>query len=277
VEKPKAEKRVAKPKAEPSVEPVTETAPDADLPEKYRGKSAKEIADWHRSLETEKGRMANELGQLRKTVDELLAASFRATNPDTKPSKKKRDPVTSDKLLTDPEAAITETAKDAVKDDMEATSDRVSKLEFDAAQRDFLRDFPDAQTRMADQSFVDWVKASPYRLSLAAQAHQGSFLAARELFGIHNEIRDAQKAAKPEETKKPDPKDVANAASTVKPSGSTSPAAREATAARKVAEGPKIKRAAIRKEYISNRTEYMRKMQPGGEYNLAYTEGRVID
>lgn len=44
---------------------------DADLPEKYRGKSKEEIIDMHRNTEKKMGEMSNELGTYRKLVNAL--------------------------------------------------------------------------------------------------------------------------------------------------------------------------------------------------------------
>jgi len=257
------------------VDQTVESNPDADeLPAKYKGKTPAQIAEMHRNLESEKGRMANELGQLRRTVDELLTASFRSQNPDVA-SKKKREPVTSDKLLTDPDAVLQETAKAAVKDDLDANSDRVSKLEYQLAQRDFDKDFPDAAATMGDESFIEWVKASPYRLNLATQAHtNGSFPAARELFGLYGETKEVRKA-KVEAKPKTDP-EAAKAATTVRP-GNSSPTSREAKKADDAKKGPVLKRGAIRKLFVTNRNEYMRRMEVGGDIYEAYRDNRVIE
>lgn len=59
--------------ATPQVEQTVAPDPlDADLPEKLRGKSPKELADMYRNLESELGRARNEIGQVRNLADELL-------------------------------------------------------------------------------------------------------------------------------------------------------------------------------------------------------------
>lgn len=261
----------------PAVKPQTApTAPDTDaednVPAKYKGKTKAQVAEMHQNLESEKGRLANEVGQLRKTVDELLAASIKGNDSDARPTKKKREPVTSDTLLTDPDKTISDAAKDAVKEDLDATSDRLSRLEYKEQETAFSKDFPDFQTTMADETFIEWVKASPYRTNLAAQAHQyGSFPAARELFGLYNEVKEVRKTkAEP----KVDPTEAVKDATTVKPTTNTQ--ARTPQGQFK-AKGETIKRSYIRNLFIKNRPEYDRRMAAGGDLRQAYQDQRVID
>jgi len=53
-------------------EPAPEDNPEDDLPEKYRGKSTAQIAKMHQELEKLNGRQAQEVGEHRKFVDEML-------------------------------------------------------------------------------------------------------------------------------------------------------------------------------------------------------------
>jgi hypothetical protein len=47
---------------------------DDDLPEKYRGKSPKEIAMMHQEAERLIGKQGSEVGELRKVVDDYIRA-----------------------------------------------------------------------------------------------------------------------------------------------------------------------------------------------------------
>ena len=48
-------------------------AEEEDLPEKYRGKSAKEIAEMHQQAEKLIGKQGSEVGELRKVVDDFIS------------------------------------------------------------------------------------------------------------------------------------------------------------------------------------------------------------
>ena len=57
-------------------EEVEEEAPEPELPEKYRGKSVEEIVRMHQESEKMISRHGEELGNLRKLVDETLTANL---------------------------------------------------------------------------------------------------------------------------------------------------------------------------------------------------------
>jgi predicted RNA-binding protein YlqC (UPF0109 family) len=57
-----------------ATEPVAEEQVQEDVPEKYRGKSAKEIAQMHMEAERLIGRQGSEVGELRRLVDQYITA-----------------------------------------------------------------------------------------------------------------------------------------------------------------------------------------------------------
>ena len=57
---------------EPEVEAKEETKPEDDLPEKYKGKSLKDIVLMHQEAEKLIGRQGSEVGELRKVVDDFI-------------------------------------------------------------------------------------------------------------------------------------------------------------------------------------------------------------
>ena len=66
--------------------PVETKPPEEELPEKYRGKSALEIAKMHQEAEKLIGRQAQEVGEVRKLADELIKQQLNTTKQDTQPS-----------------------------------------------------------------------------------------------------------------------------------------------------------------------------------------------
>ena len=51
---------------------AVETDTDDDIPEQYRGKSLKEVVQMHQEVEKVMSRHSNEVGELRKIVDEYI-------------------------------------------------------------------------------------------------------------------------------------------------------------------------------------------------------------
>ena len=67
------------------VETEVETeAPEVEyeLPEKFRGKSQKDIVDMYSNLEKELGRKGQEVGELRKLADEFLRSKVNQQEPE---------------------------------------------------------------------------------------------------------------------------------------------------------------------------------------------------
>lgn len=254
----------------------TETTTEAvetnadEIPAKLRGKSPSQLAAMYKNLESVKGRMANELGQMRQVLDELLSA--RAAPP-TQKAKKAEDtdePVTSDKLLSDPDKTISDKARKAVKKDLEDTSDRLSKLEYAKEAESFTRDFPDHAETQQDPDFLAFVQRSPYRAGLAKATFDGSFPAARELFGLWNEIKEA-KTPKAEAKAKVEA-DV-DAATTVRP-GSSGPAMKPAKQAIANSKKKVWSKKEIRNLFMKNRAAYTRQFD---EIKSAYADKRVVE
>lgn len=163
-------------------------------PEKYKGKSIEDVIAMHQNVESELGRARNEIGTVRRLADELLGIRQSAgvvRSPTPEPRKK----LTTDALFEDPDKAIL----DVVRSDAEARDrqrdERTARLEAEVLLTRFERKHPKFQETMQSPEFTDWIQKSPYRARLAQNAAQGDFLAADELFSLHNEL--TAEAAKP--------------------------------------------------------------------------------
>jgi len=64
---------------------VKQQEPVDELPEKYRGKSASEIAKMHQEAEKLIGRQANEVHEVRSLADQLLKQQLEARAKETAP------------------------------------------------------------------------------------------------------------------------------------------------------------------------------------------------
>lgn len=263
----------------------SEPAPTPDtLPPKFRGKSVSDVVDMYKNLESDRGRMANEIGQLRATVAELLqlAGGGAATSSTSKPAKKagadEAETVTNvDTLLSDPDATIKKTARKAVKEDLDATDARLAKLEYTRELEAFEKAHPKYKATMEDEDFVTWVGKSTRRQKLASEAStKGSFEAAYELFGLWEEL-NAEKAEKAATKETPAPKAGSakadlEAASTVRPGSAKA----SSTSGASAAANPNAKtfnKKELAKLFTRNRNEYMRQLP---EIQKAYAEGRVV-
>jgi len=154
-----------------------------DLPEKYRGKSIKEIIGMHQEAEKVIGRQGGEVGELRSIVDDYIKANLQQTQAQPQAA----EPVD---FFEDPQAAVSqaiESHPDVVSAKEAAVNvQRVSNLERIKAKH------PDMQDVVNSQQFAEWVKASPIRSELYARADaEFDYNAADELITTFKERTQA--------------------------------------------------------------------------------------
>jgi predicted RNA-binding protein YlqC (UPF0109 family) len=77
----------------------TEAPEEDEVPEKYKGKSLKEIARMHQEAEKLIGRQGSEVGELRKIVDDFIKAQALS-------KQQPQEPVEEVDFFADPEKAV---------------------------------------------------------------------------------------------------------------------------------------------------------------------------
>lgn len=204
------------PEAANQVAPVEDKPNDDGLPEKYRGKTAKEIAEMHMNAESELGRARNEVGTLRRLSDEFLGIRREELNR-SKENPPRRDPITTDALLEKPDEVILSTVRQEIERREADQNQRTARIEADLAESRFSAKYPDAPQILTNPDFQDWVRSSPYRQRMALAASQGDYGAADELFGTFKE-RTAEAGGA--ERKTQSGTEAARKASLAKPGGS---------------------------------------------------------
>ena len=187
---------VEQPQVEATPAPVEE-----ELPEKYKGKTAAEIAKMHQEAEKLIGRQANEVHEVRSLADQLLKQQLESNK------KVQQEPIEEsleEDFFADPKQAVARTVEKhpAV---IEARQAALEMKKMKTAQQ-LAAKHPDFGTIAADAGFQDWVKASAIRLNLFAKADaEYDFEAADELLSTYKEIKQikaqqvAQQAAKSNE------------------------------------------------------------------------------
>ena len=168
------------------------SADDADIPEKFRGKSAKDIAEAYQNLERQLGRMANDLGQQRALTDRILQldqkrmADLRANTPPEEPQAPK---VTTDDILSRPQEVLEKVTDARTRSAVKPLTDRLAQLEAALAQARFETKHPDYVDIANDPAFAQWVQGSPMRTRIATLANQGNWQAADDLFTEFKQYR----------------------------------------------------------------------------------------
>lgn len=162
--------------AEPAVE---------ELPEKYRGKSAIDIAKMHQEAEKLIGRQANEVHEVRSLADQLLKQQLESNK------RVQQQPIEEsleEDFFADPKQAVNRQVEKhpAV---IEARQAALEMKKMKTAQQ-LSAKHPDFVTIAQDNGFQDWVKASAIRLNLFAKADaEYDFEAADELLSTYKEIK----------------------------------------------------------------------------------------
>ncbi len=154
-----------------------------DLPPKYKGKSLDEIIKMHQEAEKLIGRQAQEVGEVRKLADELIKRQL-------EPKKEEIPAAKEDEIdyYDDPKKAVHKAIEEhpAVK---EAKQQALEMKKMQMLNR-LASEFPDFHQTANDPEFAEWLKASPVRLRLYAEADgSGDYDAAAELLSTWNYVK----------------------------------------------------------------------------------------
>lgn len=161
------------------------------IPERFKGKSAEEIARAWEEANSLLSRQSGELGELRKTVNTLIERGNSPTEP--KPVEPARQPVTVDDLYDDADATLRRVVKEESAGRIEELERKLQEAENatrrTSAMAAFERKHPNYREVMAEPQFLEWIKASPFRVRAAQAADSGDFEAADELFSLYVELK----------------------------------------------------------------------------------------
>jgi hypothetical protein len=167
-----------------NTEAVDVKEPVEELPEKYRGKSAIEIARMHQEAEKLIGRQANEVHEVRSLADQLLKQQLDSKAKEAKPLEESLE----DDFFADPASAVNRQVEKhpAV---LEARQAALEMKRMKTAQQ-LASKHPDFATIASDAGFQDWVKSSAIRLNLFAKADaEFDFESADELLSTYKELK----------------------------------------------------------------------------------------
>lgn len=186
-----AEKMVA----EPEAVDVKKEEPAEELPEKYRGKTAIEIAKMHQEAEKLIGRQANEVHEVRSLADQLLKQQLEARTKETSPIEESLE----EDFFVDPKQAVNRQVEKhpAV---LEAKQAALELKKMKTAQQ-LAAKHPDFSSIAQDAGFQDWVKSSKVRLALFAKADaEFDFDSADELLSTYKELKQVKQQTQATQT-----------------------------------------------------------------------------
>ena len=163
---------------EAPVEPEVEAPAEEDLPDKYKGKSASDIARMHQELEKRLGQQSSEVGELRRHFDEYVQSNVtQQSAPEV---------VEEVDFFADPNAAMARAI------DNHPTLKQAQQVAAEMAKSQALAKLktshPDMDVVLKDEGFREWVNGSSIRRDLYEQADtRYDFAAADELITLYKE------------------------------------------------------------------------------------------
>jgi hypothetical protein len=227
-----------------------------DLPEKYKGKSAAELARMHQNLESLMGKQSSEVGELRKAVDQLVQSNMQTQATATSAPEPEID---DSEFFTNPRGAVERLiAENPTLQSAQQVAAEMSKQQALAALQNA---HPDMNKIVTDDAFQKWVGGSKIRTEMFRKADQQyDYEQANELFNLWKERATTVTQAKAVE--KLAQKQQLKRAST----GS----------ARANPEGKAVKKVYRRRDIIDLMNRDPKRYQAmQSEIMLAYQEGRV--
>ena len=158
---------------------------ETTIPEKFKGKSPEEIIEMYTNLESEFGRRANQIGELRRVNDQLLELS----DPSEKKTTPDRKPVQVDTLLENPDQVITEAVDNNPR--LKAIEEKLTKADILEAKTRFETAHPQWQQQLqSDQSFQQWIMESPLRQKLILEADKNyDYDTAKEVYDLYDQVK----------------------------------------------------------------------------------------
>jgi len=234
-------------------EPAKEEPKLEEVPEKYRGKSLKDIVAMHQEAEKLIGRQGSEVGELRKVVDDFIKTQT------AKESKVNEPTISDDDFFVEPKTAVNKAIDNhpAIKQAQEQAL--MMKREQTLAQ--LRSEFPNVQDVVQSPDFADWIKSSKVRTELFARAEtQFDYDSAKELLSTWNDRQNITK--KVAETSKVDREQQLKAADIGTNNGTSETVAKK-----------KYRRSDIIKLMQTDPDRYD---AMSNEIMAAYREGRVI-
>lgn len=170
-----------KPPEEPEQE-VNETETKSNVPDKYKDKSLEDIVRMHQEAEKLLGKQSSEVGDLRKSVDDLLKVKL---NEDAINIKKEEEPELD--FYDDPRGSVSKAVENS--ETIIQMREMLAKQQQQGVLKQISDKHSDYEEILKNENFVNWIKSSVVRTELFQRADKYDFNAADELLSNWKEIK----------------------------------------------------------------------------------------
>jgi hypothetical protein len=154
----------------------------SDIPDKYKDKSLEDIVRMHQEAEKLLGKQSSEVGDLRKSVDDLLKAKL---NEDANSPTKEEEPELD--FYDDPKGSVSKAVENS--ETIVQMKEMLAKQQQQTILKQIGEKHPDYEEIIKNENFVDWIKSSAVRTELFQRADKYDFNAADELLSNWKEIK----------------------------------------------------------------------------------------
>jgi hypothetical protein len=231
---------------------TTQQQEEEKLSDKYEGKSVAEVARMHQHAEELIGRQGQQLGELRKVVDEYIA-----TNTEKIKNSQPKNTEQNIDIFSEPDKYVETAVENNPK--IKQMQEALEQQQREAVHSQTMAKYPDVAETINDQEFINWVKSSPIRQELIARMNNFDFVATDELLGTWKERKQILSATT--NMQEEDKKQERKKASTGSVKASTEPKSRKI-----------YRRSDIVNLMIKDPDRYKANIE---EFDKAYREGRV--
>ena len=157
--------------------------PEADIPEKYQGKSTAEIVRMHQEAEKLLGKQSSEVGDLRKVVDDYIQTQLTDKETQVTNADEEVD------FFSDPDKAVERAINNHPK--IKEAENISNQYRQSTAMNKLQTKHPDMDDILQDGRFAEWIQGSKIRTQLFVQADQDyDYDAADELLSLWKERQD---------------------------------------------------------------------------------------
>ena len=161
---------------------ATEEPTAEEVPEKYKDKSLEDVVRMHQEAEKLLGRQSSEVGDLRKSVDDLLKVKL-----EEEASSKTQEVEPELDFYDDPRGSVNKAVEGS------ETIKQMKELLERQQQQDMLgkvvTKHPNYEDTIKDSRFAEWISGSTVRTELFQRANKYDFNAADELLSNWKEIK----------------------------------------------------------------------------------------
>jgi len=171
----------------------------AEVPERFKDKSAEEIAASYVELEKKFSQQGNDLGTMRSQIDQLVRQSEEQSQAAAEQAEEP-DPVDIDALYEDPEAAIERVIEKKLRPQLEAQAQQLAAQDTEKQLAAMDDKYDGWRETVTTPEFQEWTQKSQYRQRMAAGVRErGDIDAANDLLEQYYDTQVKQASAEKKE------------------------------------------------------------------------------